>query len=358
MSALLLTLVMAAPPPVEMYQTQTWQQIYVQSEEPIYEDVTETWGTCFCEMCLRLGWSGTKTVGQVRINGRTPFEEIEKIFRAVQLKASDRVCDAGSGDGRVVILAAKEFGSKGVGLDNREAAIALSEANARRSAVDNLVKFKPWDVLEVDYSLVSVVYAHLPPGVTKRLGRRLGDYRQNIRVAVSYAHRWGVSGEEQVGKFWVWRPKRRSRRGSSDPASIMYDYKAPQADQNSTTTREERSDPQPELVVRAWGASWCSSCKSERWQKLLDRVAALPGVTVKRMSFDDHQSYCFENGITTLPSLQIMDSDESEQKAVQPGPVDFETVKAILEGRKPEARQTSARATGYGGGYGYRQPGS
>ena len=82
----------------------------------------------------------------------TPQEVVDRMLQMAEVTKDDVVYDLGSGDGRLVITAAKRYGARGVGVDIDPALIARSRDNARREGVDKLVEFRQQDALTVDVS--------------------------------------------------------------------------------------------------------------------------------------------------------------------------------------------------------------
>jgi protein-L-isoaspartate O-methyltransferase len=99
----------------------------------------------------------------------TPQEVVDRMLQMAEVKKTDVVYDLGSGDGRLVITAAKRYGSRGVGIDIDPALITQSRANARKEGVENLVEFRQQDALTVDVSPASVVTLYLLSGANLKL---------------------------------------------------------------------------------------------------------------------------------------------------------------------------------------------
>jgi SAM-dependent methyltransferase len=99
----------------------------------------------------------------------TPQEVVDRMLQLADVKKTDVVYDLGSGDGRLVITAAKRFGARGVGIDIDPALIAQSKAAARKEGVDSLVEFRQQDALTVDLSPASVVTLYLLSGANMKL---------------------------------------------------------------------------------------------------------------------------------------------------------------------------------------------
>ena len=99
----------------------------------------------------------------------TPQEVVDRMLQMAEVTKSDVVYDLGSGDGRLVITAAKQYGARGVGIDIDPALIAQSRANARKEGVEHLVEFRQQDALTVDVSPASVVTLYLLSGANLKL---------------------------------------------------------------------------------------------------------------------------------------------------------------------------------------------
>jgi SAM-dependent methyltransferase len=99
----------------------------------------------------------------------TPQEVVDRMLQLAAVTKADVVYDLGSGDGRLVITAAKRYGARGVGIDIDPALIAQSRASARKEGVESLVEFRQQDALTVDVSPASVVTLYLLSGSTLKL---------------------------------------------------------------------------------------------------------------------------------------------------------------------------------------------
>ena len=117
----------------------------------------------------------------------TPDEVVERMLELAATGPRDVVMDLGSGDGRIVIAAAKKFGARGVGVELDGALVEKSRENARRAEVADRVSFVQGDVLTADLSQATVVTVYLLPGLINRLEPRfLERLRPGTRI-VSHA---------------------------------------------------------------------------------------------------------------------------------------------------------------------------
>ena len=122
------------------------------------------------------------------------------MLRLARVGPTDLVYDLGSGDGRIPITAAAEFGARGVGIDIDRRRIREAEANARAAGVTDRVAFRNEDLFEADFRDATVVTLFLSPEVNRRLRPRLmRELAPGTRV-VSYFH-----------DMPDWRPRRTVR---------------------------------------------------------------------------------------------------------------------------------------------------
>ncbi|MGZ8267609.1 MAG: SAM-dependent methyltransferase [Burkholderiales bacterium] len=103
----------------------------------------------------------------------TPQIVVDEMLRLAKVGPNDVVYDLGSGDGRIVITAARKFGARGVGVELNEHLIYQSEESALQAKVSDRVKFLQQDFFKTDFSEASVVTLYLLPGVMKRLRERM-----------------------------------------------------------------------------------------------------------------------------------------------------------------------------------------
>jgi hypothetical protein len=112
-------------------------------------------------------------------------------------RTEDLVVDLGSGDGRIVILAAKKFGARGLGIELDQRLVEKSRENARAAGVAERVSFVQGDVLTADFSRAGVVTVYLLPGLIGQLQRRfIGELSPGTRIV---SHAFGMAG---------WKPDR------------------------------------------------------------------------------------------------------------------------------------------------------
>src|SRR3982751_3431729 len=105
----------------------------------------------------------------------TPGDVVEGMLEMAGTGPEDLVADLGSGDGRIVIAAARRFGARGLGIELDEKLARDSRENARRAGVADRVTIVQGDVLAADFSQASVVTVYLLPGLIDKLLPRFAD---------------------------------------------------------------------------------------------------------------------------------------------------------------------------------------
>ena len=91
----------------------------------------------------------------------TPMVVVEKMLEMAKVDENDILYDLGCGDGRIVILAAKKYGARGVGIDLDPQRIEEANAAAREAGVGHLIEFRRQDVMKVDFSEATVMALYL-----------------------------------------------------------------------------------------------------------------------------------------------------------------------------------------------------
>jgi hypothetical protein len=99
----------------------------------------------------------------------TPQDVVDRMLEMAQVKKGDVVYDLGSGDGRIVVTAAKKYGVKAIGYEIDPERIRESHENIKKAGVEKLVEIKQQDIRTVDLSGASVLTMYLLPEVNMML---------------------------------------------------------------------------------------------------------------------------------------------------------------------------------------------
>lgn len=134
----------------------------------------------------------------------TDYQVVDAMLALAEVRPDDYVIDLGSGDGRILIAAARSHGARGLGIEIDPARIREAEANARAAGVGHRVSFRREDLFETPLQEADVLTLYLTPEVNRRLRPRiLSQMRPGTRV---------VSHDFDMGD---WRWDTRQRVGSA-----------------------------------------------------------------------------------------------------------------------------------------------
>jgi SAM-dependent methyltransferase len=111
----------------------------------------------------------------------TPVEIVERMMRMAEVGKDDYVIDLGSGDGRLVIAAAKR-GASGLGVDLDPSLVRLATQNAARAGVGDKARFEVKDIFETDLSRATVVTMYLLPDFNAKLLPKFLKLRPGTRI--------------------------------------------------------------------------------------------------------------------------------------------------------------------------------
>jgi SAM-dependent methyltransferase len=120
---------------------------------------------------------------------QTPMEIVERMLRMAEVKKDDYVIDLGSGDGRIIIEAAKR-GARGLGVDLDPNLVKHATENAQRAGVADRVSFAQRDIFETDLSAATVVAFYLLPDFNAKLLPKLLALKPGTRIV---SHDGGIA---------------------------------------------------------------------------------------------------------------------------------------------------------------------
>jgi hypothetical protein len=165
--------------------------------------------------CIGLAWAGEARVPYVP----TPQSVVDAMLDTAKVGPRDYVIDLGSGDGRIVVTAAKKHGARGFGVDLNPERIQEASENARAAGVTDRVAFHQQNLFETDLSLATVITMYLLPRVNLELRPRLlelapgtrlvshdfdmGDWRPDTQLVVDSRDKYGDVGGKSDVYYWV-----------------------------------------------------------------------------------------------------------------------------------------------------------
>jgi cyclopropane fatty-acyl-phospholipid synthase-like methyltransferase len=124
----------------------------------------------------------------------TPMDVVDKMLELAEVKKSDVVYDLGSGDGRIVIRAAKKYGVRAVGIEMDRLLLDKARKDAKAAGVSHLVEFRAEDAMQVDLSEATVVTLYMLPWFNEAMKPSFKKYlKPGARIV---AHDFGIEGWE------------------------------------------------------------------------------------------------------------------------------------------------------------------
>jgi cyclopropane fatty-acyl-phospholipid synthase-like methyltransferase len=112
----------------------------------------------------------------------SPMHIVQRMLELAEFKKGDILYDMGSGDGRIVIEAAKKYGIRGIGIDLNPELVAKARENAEKEGVSHLTEFRAQDGLTVDISEATVVTLYMFKWFNNALRPKLQKLKPGSRV--------------------------------------------------------------------------------------------------------------------------------------------------------------------------------
>jgi len=139
----------------------------------------------------------------------TPDALVTRLLRMAQVRGGDVVVDLGSGDGKIVIAAARDFGALARGVEYDARLVALARQNARAAGVAALTRFDEGDLFDADVADADVIFLYLLPTINLRLRPQLLRAKPGTRIV---AHQFAMGDwlpdettvvEHRTGFLWI-----------------------------------------------------------------------------------------------------------------------------------------------------------
>jgi len=131
----------------------------------------------------------------------SPNSVIEYMLKLADLKAGEVLFDMGSGDGRTVIMAAKTFGARGVGIELREDLAKKAMGTIHENGLEDRVTIMNGNMFDINLSSADVVYLYLTTSANEKIRPKLeSDLKKGARVV---SHDYEIIGwqPEKVENF-------------------------------------------------------------------------------------------------------------------------------------------------------------
>lgn len=118
----------------------------------------------------------------------TPQVVVDSMLNMAKVNAKDYIIDLGSGDGRIVITAAKKFGASGYGVDLDEVLLKRANDTAKREGVAERAQFVEQNLFETDLSKATVITTYLLPEMNEKLRPKILRLKPGTRVVAHDYH--------------------------------------------------------------------------------------------------------------------------------------------------------------------------
>jgi SAM-dependent methyltransferase len=139
----------------------------------------------------------------------TPDSLVKAMLTTAEVKPTDIVVDLGSGDGKIAIAAARDFGARARGIEYNPDMVALARRNAHRAGVTGKATFEQGDIFVTDFTDATVVTMYLLPSLNLKLRDTLLKMKPGTRI-VSHAFNLGewqpeqtISTDQATGYYWI-----------------------------------------------------------------------------------------------------------------------------------------------------------
>jgi hypothetical protein len=178
----------------------------------------------------------------------TPQYIVDRMLRMANVEAADFVIDLGSGDGRIVITAAKQFGARGLGVDISEQLVDRAVSNAHLAGVADKARFARQDAFQTDIRQASVLTLYLLPRFLLELRPKLlAELRPGARIV---SHDYSLGDWEADNAITFESPEKEAINGNTHTTLFFYRVPARVAGTWKVTWPAELSRTPTEVVLQ------------------------------------------------------------------------------------------------------------
>ena len=178
---------------------------------------------------------------------QTPANVVKAMLETAKVGPKDYVIDLGSGDGRMVITAAKEYGARGFGVDHDVRLVRIANANAAKEGVADRATFVAKDLYKTDIHRATVMSIYLLPEVNLMVRPKLfRELKPGTRIV---SHDYDMGEWKPDAQFTLEAPGKTVGR---DPVSKVFYWVVP-ANVTGEWAVSVRSGPKPQEAVLKLG---------------------------------------------------------------------------------------------------------
>jgi len=178
----------------------------------------------------------------------TPQIVVDEMLKMAGVTEKDMVIDLGSGDGRLIITAARNFKASGVGVDIDPKLVELATRNARNEAVGDRAKFIEQDMFKADISKASVITLYVLPDFMEKLRPKLlRELKPGARIVAHdyYMSEWSPDRFAELNV-----PEKKTANGTEK--AYLYLWTVPAIVQGDWRMNWDFGDGKPQLIVLAF----------------------------------------------------------------------------------------------------------
>lgn len=174
---------------------------------------------CWCVLVLALCAAAAQAQEPRIPYVPTPQDVVEKMLQVARVSSADYLIDLGSGDGRIVVTAARKYGARGFGVDINPTRVSEAMDNANKAGVADKAAFYQRDLFQTDFRDATVISMYLLPKVNQELRPKLldlkpgtrivshdfdmGDWKPDTHVRFYSREKHGGAGGDSEIYFWV-----------------------------------------------------------------------------------------------------------------------------------------------------------
>jgi len=126
----------------------------------------------------------------------TPPQVIQRMLRLAELRAGEVFFDLGSGDGRTVIMAAKEFGARAVGVELREDLAKKALSTIYELSLKDRITIVNGDMFNVDLTSADVIFLYLTTSANEKVRPKLdSELKRGVRIV---SHDYEIVGWKPI----------------------------------------------------------------------------------------------------------------------------------------------------------------
>jgi len=226
----------------------------------------------------------------------TPQYIVDRMLQMASVSGKDYVIDLGSGDGRIVITAARRFGARGMGVDISEKLVDLATTNSHKEQVADLVKFVRQDAFNTDISPASVLTLYLLPKFVLELrARMLNQLKPGSRIV---SHDYSLGDWDADNSITFDSPEKQVINGASRTSLFLYIVPANVAGTWQLSLPEGLPPGTPQLSLQ------------QRYQKISGTLLAPRGKALKHAALrGDRIEFSLSIGARSYVAVGEVDGD-------------------------------------------------